>query len=161
MIWEKSSIIYSNCYRIFDYDITHACTLIFESNHFKKNIFSNITIILVHSNLTAKRPDCYPLFDTVSSLYEMFRSFKNLFYHINWRIIGFSFRNKSFIFFLYCLRQFLEGSNGTKGISRWIHSYYIVIEKEFEKRYDNQLLDVFRYVFCRNSDLEIERKKSQ
>lgn len=99
MIWEKSSIIYSNCYRIFDYDITHACTLTFESNHLKKNIFSNITIILVHSNLTAKRPDCYPLFDTVSSLYEMFRSFKNLFYHINWRIIGFSFRNKSFIFF--------------------------------------------------------------
>lgn len=53
----------------------------------------------------------------------------------------------------------MEGSNGTEGISTWIHSYYIVIEKEFEKRYDNQLLDVFRYVFCRNSDLEIERKK--
>lgn len=82
MTGEKISIIYS--YRIFDYsysDIIHALT--FESNHLKKNIFSNITIILVHSNLTAKRLDCYPLFDTVCSLYEMFRSFKNLFYHIN------------------------------------------------------------------------------
>lgn len=83
MIGEKSSIIYSYRILVFDYDIIHACTLTFESNHLKKNIFSNITIILVHSNLTAKRPDCYPLFDTVSSLYEMFRSFKNLFYHIN------------------------------------------------------------------------------
>lgn len=83
MIWEKSLIIYSNCYRIFDYDIIYVCIFIFELNYLKKNIFFNIIIILVYSNLIVKRLDCYLLFDMVSFLYEMFWFFKNLFYYIN------------------------------------------------------------------------------
>lgn len=43
MIWEKSLIIYSNCYRIFDYDIIYVCIFIFELNYLKKNIFFKIT----------------------------------------------------------------------------------------------------------------------
>lgn len=81
MIGEKSLIIYS--YRIFDYDIIYVCIFIFELNYLKKNIFFNIIIILVYSNLIVKRLDCYLLFDMVSFLYEMFWFFKNLFYYIN------------------------------------------------------------------------------